>query len=67
MILADVQKRYKELWGKEAVLATGTDEHGMKVHKSFDKVDFRYKKRHLHPVKMRTSIVQTQLRSSRYP
>ena len=31
MIVADVHKRYKQLWRKDAALSTGTDEHGMKV------------------------------------
>ena len=31
MIMADIHTRYKALWGKTTVLATGTDEHGIKV------------------------------------
>jgi methionyl-tRNA synthetase len=31
MVVADVHKRFKQLWRKDAVLSTGTDEHGMKV------------------------------------
>lgn len=31
MVLADVLKRWQVLQGKQAILCTGTDEHGMKV------------------------------------
>ena len=31
MIMADIHTRYKALWTKTTLLATGTDEHGMKV------------------------------------
>jgi tRNA synthetases class I (M) len=31
MIMADIHTRYKLLWKKSALLATGTDEHGIKV------------------------------------
>jgi hypothetical protein len=31
MVLADVLKRWQQLKGKDAILATGTDEHGLKV------------------------------------
>lgn len=31
MVLADVMKRWQVLKGKETILCTGTDEHGMKV------------------------------------
>ena len=31
MVVADVHKRYKQLWRKSAILSTGADEHGMKV------------------------------------
>src|SRR5271155_1933577 len=31
MVLADVHRRYKALWGKSTLLSTGTDDHGMKV------------------------------------
>ena len=36
MIVADVHKRFKQLWRKNAVLSTGTDEHGMKVSPLFE-------------------------------
>lgn len=31
MVLADIIKRWKALKGEEALLCTGTDEHGLKV------------------------------------
>jgi hypothetical protein len=31
MIVADVHRRYKQLWRKSTLLSTGTDEYGMKV------------------------------------
>ena len=31
MVMADIHTRYKLLWKKSAFLATGTDEHGIKV------------------------------------
>jgi methionyl-tRNA synthetase len=31
MVLTDILKRWKVLEGKDAILCTGTDEHGMKV------------------------------------
>jgi hypothetical protein len=31
MVMADIHTRYKALWKKSVVLATGTDEHGIKV------------------------------------
>ncbi|KAI1067617.1 hypothetical protein LB506_004020 [Fusarium annulatum] len=34
MILADVIKRWKQISGHEAYLATGTDEHGMKIQQA---------------------------------
>ena len=34
MILADVLKRWQTLAGKQALLCTGTDEHGMKVQQA---------------------------------
>ncbi|KAI5805375.1 tRNA synthetases class I (M)-domain-containing protein [Peziza echinospora] len=34
LILTDVIKRWAELQGKHAVLATGTDEHGMKIQQA---------------------------------
>ena len=36
MLVADVLKRYKKFKGKEAIMLTGTDEHGMKVQKAAD-------------------------------
>ena len=38
MVLADVLKRWKVLGGREAILSTGTDEHGMKVQRAATKV-----------------------------
>lgn len=32
MIITDVLKRWQVLQGRKAILCTGTDEHGMKVH-----------------------------------
>lgn len=32
MVLADIFKRWQVLLGKQAILCTGTDEHGMKVN-----------------------------------
>lgn len=32
LVLADIFKRWAVLRGKKAILSTGTDEHGMKVH-----------------------------------
>jgi len=32
MVLTDILKRWQVLLGKQAILSTGTDEHGMKVH-----------------------------------
>ncbi|KAF4977678.1 hypothetical protein FZEAL_5818, partial [Fusarium zealandicum] len=37
MILADVLKRWQQLKGKEALLCTGTDEHGMKIQQAATK------------------------------
>ncbi|CZR39028.1 putative METHIONYL-TRNA SYNTHETASE, mitochondrial [Fusarium proliferatum ET1] len=34
MVLADVIKRWKQISGHEAYLATGTDEHGMKIQQA---------------------------------
>ena len=34
MILADVLKRWHELKGRQSLLLTGTDEHGMKIAKA---------------------------------
>ncbi|KYK57244.1 methionyl-tRNA synthetase [Drechmeria coniospora] len=34
MVLADVLKRWKQIDGKQAVLCTGTDEHGMKIQRA---------------------------------
>ncbi|KAF4956273.1 hypothetical protein FGADI_3850 [Fusarium gaditjirri] len=34
MVLADVTKRWKQISGHEAYLATGTDEHGMKIQQA---------------------------------
>ena len=31
MVLTDILKRWQVLQGKNAILCTGTDEHGMKV------------------------------------
>ena len=42
MLLADVFKRWATLQGKEAILCTGTDEHGMKVQRAAEAQD-------LHP------------------
>jgi hypothetical protein len=33
MVMADIHTRYKLLWKKSALLATGTDEHGIKVNR----------------------------------
>ncbi|KAH6673190.1 methionyl-tRNA synthetase-like protein [Halenospora varia] len=38
MVLTDVLKRWQVLQGKEAILCTGTDEHGMKVQQAAAKV-----------------------------
>ncbi|CAG8787303.1 2700_t:CDS:2, partial [Acaulospora morrowiae] len=35
-VIADSLKRYYELKGKEVVLSTGTDEHGLKARTDFD-------------------------------
>lgn len=37
MVLADVIKRWQVLNGKNALLCTGTDEHGMKVQQAATK------------------------------
>lgn len=37
MVLADIFKRWQELKGREAILCTGTDEHGMKVQRAAEK------------------------------
>lgn len=34
MILTDVLKRWQLLKGREAILCTGTDEHGMKIQQA---------------------------------
>lgn len=34
MVLTDVLKRWQILKGREAVLCTGTDEHGMKIQQA---------------------------------
>jgi methionyl-tRNA synthetase len=34
MVLADVLKRWQQINGKEALLCTGTDEHGMKIQQA---------------------------------
>lgn len=34
MVLADVLKRWQQFLGNEALLCTGTDEHGMKVQQA---------------------------------
>ena len=34
MVLADVIKRWQQLKGREAILCTGTDEHGMKIQQA---------------------------------
>ncbi|KAH7318220.1 tRNA synthetases class I (M)-domain-containing protein [Stachybotrys elegans] len=39
MVLADVIKRWEQVKGNEAVLCTGTDEHGMKIQRAAMKVD----------------------------
>ena len=39
MVLADIIKRWELLKGGKALLCTGTDEHGMKVHHSNNAVD----------------------------
>lgn len=36
MLIADVLKRWQVLNGKQAILSTGTDEHGMKVQRAAD-------------------------------
>jgi len=40
MILADVMKRWAQLQGRNAILCTGTDEHGMKIQQAADRADF---------------------------
>ncbi|KAM5363098.1 hypothetical protein ACJZ2D_012200 [Fusarium nematophilum] len=37
MVLADVLKRWQQVKGKQAVLCTGTDEHGMKIQQAATK------------------------------
>ncbi|KAF2015994.1 hypothetical protein BU24DRAFT_346749 [Aaosphaeria arxii CBS 175.79] len=37
MVLADILKRWQQLKGQEAILCTGTDEHGLKVQKASEK------------------------------
>jgi methionyl-tRNA synthetase len=39
MVLADIVKRHAELRGDNAVLLTGTDEHGMKVQRAAEKAN----------------------------
>lgn len=39
MLLADVLKRWEVLRGREAILCTGTDEHGMKVQRAAERQD----------------------------
>lgn len=39
MVMADIVKRHAELKGREAVLLTGTDEHGMKVQRAAEKAN----------------------------
>ena len=44
MIVADVHKRFKQLWRKDAVLSTGTDEHGMKVFQLLIQLTYQVQK-----------------------
>ncbi|KAI9876198.1 MAG: methionyl-tRNA synthetase [Pleopsidium flavum] len=37
MVLADILKRWEVLRGKQAILSTGTDEHGMKIQRAASK------------------------------
>ncbi|KAI9149524.1 putative methionine--tRNA ligase [Paramyrothecium foliicola] len=37
MVLTDVMKRWQQMKGKEAILCTGTDEHGMKIQQAASK------------------------------
>ncbi|KAI9652151.1 MAG: methionyl-tRNA synthetase [Alyxoria varia] len=37
MVLADILKRWQHLQGRDALLCTGTDEHGMKVQRAAEK------------------------------
>lgn len=39
MLLTDVLKRWQSLKGKEAILCTGTDEHGMKIQQAAAKAE----------------------------
>jgi methionyl-tRNA synthetase len=39
MVLADVCRRWAELKGQEAIICTGTDEHGLKVQRSAEAAD----------------------------
>ncbi|KAI0380766.1 methionyl-tRNA synthetase [Hypomontagnella monticulosa] len=41
MVLADVLKRWQVLQGREAILSTGTDEHGMKVQRAAELKDLQ--------------------------
>ncbi|KAI9790770.1 MAG: methionyl-tRNA synthetase [Piccolia ochrophora] len=36
MVIADIIKRWQTLQGREAILCTGTDEHGMKIQQAAD-------------------------------
>jgi len=44
MVVADIHKRYKSLWNKTALLATGSDEHGMKVYLTGSFLSFQVQK-----------------------
>ncbi|KAI1480200.1 tRNA synthetases class I (M)-domain-containing protein [Daldinia eschscholtzii] len=43
MVIADVLKRWQVLKGREAILSTGTDEHGMKVQRAAELQDIHPK------------------------
>jgi methionyl-tRNA synthetase len=38
VLLADAQRRFQNLKGKDTFFATGTDEHGLKIQQAAEKV-----------------------------